>query len=55
MYVDDEQVERVVVQKFEPGRVFPFAAPSAVLAIGLAAEEPVVYVRVTNELHEDLS
>jgi hypothetical protein len=42
VYVDDDQVERIVVQKFEPGRAFPFAAPSSVLATALAAEEPVV-------------
>jgi crossover junction endodeoxyribonuclease RusA len=55
VYVDDEQVERIVVQKFEPGRLFPFGAPSAVLSAALEAVEPIVYIRVTNDLYEDLS
>jgi Holliday junction resolvase RusA-like endonuclease len=29
IYIDDSQVERIVVQKFEPGNVFAFTAPSA--------------------------
>jgi crossover junction endodeoxyribonuclease RusA len=55
VYVDDEQVERIVVQKFEPGRLFPFGAPSAVLSAALEAVEPIVYIRVTNDPYEDLS
>jgi crossover junction endodeoxyribonuclease RusA len=55
VYVDDEQVERIVVQKFEPGRLFPFGAPSAVLSAALEAVEPIVYIRMTNDRYEDLS
>ena len=55
VYRDDDQVERIVAQKFEPGRIFPFANPSEVLLGALEADEPVVYVRVTNDLHEELA
>jgi hypothetical protein len=33
VYLDDAQIERVVVQKFEPGRVVAFAKPSAPMGI----------------------
>jgi crossover junction endodeoxyribonuclease RusA len=55
VYSDDEIVERVVVQKFEPERIFAFQAPSPVLLSALEAEEPVVYVRITGDVHEELS
>jgi hypothetical protein len=54
VFVDDEQVERIVVQKFEPGRVFPFGDPSAALSTALETDESVVYIRVTDDLYEDL-
>jgi hypothetical protein len=54
IYVDDVQVERVVVQKFEPDQNFSFSAPTPILADALAAERPTVYVRVSDDPHEDL-
>ncbi|MEQ8815438.1 MAG: RusA family crossover junction endodeoxyribonuclease [Thalassobaculum sp.] len=55
VYADDGQIERVVVQKFEPGRVFGFRGPTGTLLSALEAEEPVVYVRVSGDPHEELS
>jgi hypothetical protein len=49
VYVDDVQVERVWVQKFEPGRLFTFKDPSPRLAAAIETEGPRVY------LHVDLS
>ena len=49
VYVDDVQVERVWVQKFEPGRLFTFRGPSPHLAAAIDTEGPRVY------LHVDLS
>lgn len=54
IYVDDKQVQRVWVQKFEPGNVFEFASPSATLQEALNASKPVLYVRVSDEPFEDL-
>lgn len=54
IYVDDHQVERVVVQKFEPDRIFTFSAPSPALVDALAAEGSVVYIRVSDNPHEEL-
>lgn len=56
IYVDDAQVERVVVQKFEPGNVFPFSSPSEIFSKVISGEfeAPVLYVRVSNEVFEDL-
>lgn len=56
VYSDDEIVERVVIpQKFEPGRIFAFENPSATLLGALEASEPVVYIRITDNIHEELS
>lgn len=54
IYVDDRQVERVVVQKFEPERIFSFSAPSPALVDALAVEGPAVYIRVSENPHEEL-
>jgi hypothetical protein len=55
IYIDDHQVERVVVQKFEPGNVFTFSRPTVKFAEALGGERPVLYVRVSNNPHEELS
>lgn len=55
VYMDDSQVERVVVQKFEPDNVFQFGAPSAILAGAMGATKPVVYVRVSDNPFEELA
>lgn len=55
-YVDDQSIEKVVVQKFEPDVEWSFAAPTEQLSAALdaiyASEEPapVVYIRVDNDL-----
>lgn len=54
IYLDDRQVERIVVQKFEPGNVFAFAHPTSVFAMALTEERPVLYVRVSNDPFEEL-
>ena len=54
VYSDNELVERVVVQKFEPGRVFAFQNPTEVLLTALEAKEPMVYIRISNDLCEGL-
>jgi crossover junction endodeoxyribonuclease RusA len=50
IYIDDRQVERLVVQKCEPYRLedgFPeFSGPSATLAAAIEANGPRVYLRV---------
>ena len=54
VFLDDRQVERVVVQKFETDNMFSFAAPTFVLTTALGATRPVTYVRVSNNPFEDL-
>ena len=55
VYSNDELVERVVVQKFEPGRIFAFQNPTQALLTALEADQPVVYVRITDDVHEELT
>lgn len=55
VYLDDEQVERVVVQKFERDRVFSFQDPSPTLAACMLGAKPALYIRVSTDPHEDLA
>ncbi len=54
VYIDDKQIERVWVQRFEPDRVFPFSRPSMVLAAALAGEKPLLFIRIGDDLAEGL-
>jgi hypothetical protein len=49
-YLDDNDVERVIVQKFEPQTDWVIADPSEQLALALDTDLPVVYVRVDDDL-----
>ncbi|MHC2016764.1 RusA family crossover junction endodeoxyribonuclease [Methylobacterium sp. WCS2018Hpa-22] len=55
IYMDDSQIERVVIQKFEPQRVFSFTQPSPVLAAALSAQKPILYVRLSDDPFEELA
>ena len=54
IYTDDRQVERVWVQKFEPGRVFQFAQPTEVLYEALNGEKPLLFIRLSDDPAEGL-
>lgn len=54
IYRDDSQVERIVVQKFEPGNVYDFRIPSVQLASAISSEGPVLYVRLSADPFEEL-
>jgi crossover junction endodeoxyribonuclease RusA len=49
VYMSDRQVERVWVQKFEPGRPFSISNPTLCLAEALERERPVIYVRIDDD------
>jgi hypothetical protein len=55
IYIDDKQVERVVVQKFEPGNIFNFARPTTTFVKALTHAKPVLFVRVSNDPFEELA
>jgi hypothetical protein len=54
IYFDDHQVERIVVQKFEPDNYFPFEGPSACLTDAIAGEKPALYIRLSTNPFEEL-
>lgn len=54
IYMDDHQIERLLVQKFEPGNIFSFALPSTTLEDALSRPKPVLYIRLTNDPFEEL-
>ncbi len=49
-YLDDCHIEKVVVQKFEPGIAWLFSAPSAMLATAIEIEKPALYIRLDKHL-----
>jgi crossover junction endodeoxyribonuclease RusA len=53
VYIDDRQVERILIQKFEPGKVVRFSRPSQMLESALNHPRPVLYVRVSDDPFED--
>lgn len=53
IYVDDNQVQRVWVEKFESDRSFQFEDPTPRLASAVETDRPVVYIRVDNEASSD--
>lgn len=55
VYMDDKQVERILVQRFEPNKVFRFNAPSAVLANAIEGEKPLLYMRLSDDTTEGLT
>ena len=54
IYIDDRQVQRVLVQKFEPGSVFSFTRPSPILGNALEQSKPALYIRLSDDPFEDL-
>jgi len=55
IYMDDHQIYRVVIQKFEPGEIFRFTSPSAALADAVGRPRPILYVRLSDDPFEDLT
>jgi hypothetical protein len=55
IYIDDHQVDRIVIQKFEPDRLFSFTAPSAELTDAMLGEKPALYVRISTDPFEELA
>jgi crossover junction endodeoxyribonuclease RusA len=49
IYLDDSQVERIVIQKFDPGNVFSFTHPTATFVQALGGSKPVLYVRISSD------
>ena len=51
VYPDDRVVERVMVQKIEPGMIIEFASITRKLGEAIEAKYPVVYVRIDDDLN----
>jgi crossover junction endodeoxyribonuclease RusA len=54
IFIDDRQVERIVVQKFEPGNTFDFSHPTAPMKEAINEERPILYIKVSNDPFEEL-
>jgi hypothetical protein len=53
VYVDDSQIDRLLVQRFEPGRLQAFEAPTASLAEAAVREGPRVYIRLDAPIRQE--
>jgi crossover junction endodeoxyribonuclease RusA len=49
-YMDDGDVERVVIQRFEPQVEWYFSDPADQLAVALDIDPPIVYLRIDDDL-----
>lgn len=54
IYMSDRQIQRILIQKFEPGNVFEFASPSVTLQDALSRAKPLLYIRLSDDPFEDL-
>lgn len=54
IYLDDKQIERIVVQKFEGDRIFAFTDPTETLVECVEGQKPSLYVRISDDPSEDL-
>ena len=54
IFIDDHQVERILVQKFEPGYGYEFKVTSPLFGEALEGDKPVLYVRISNDPMEEL-
>lgn len=50
VYRNDRVVERVLVQKIEPGMIVEFASITDKLEEAVETEHPVVYIRIDDDL-----
>lgn len=55
IYGDDQQVDRLVIQRFPTSAVSPFAAPSDVLLRAIARTEPTLYIRIVEAPTQDIT
>ncbi len=53
IYIDDRQVERLLVQKFDPGIPFELSNPTATIAAAVTGPRPVLYVRLSDKPREE--
>lgn len=50
IYLNDRVIERVLVQKFEPGIDMDFKPVSPILGQAVESEPPMIYIRVDDDL-----
>lgn len=55
IYLDDHQVERLVVQKFEPDQGVSFSLPTPTLVRALNRPRPALYIRLSDDPVEDFA
>lgn len=55
IYLDDQSIDRVVVQRFGQWGQFTFARPSEVLLSAMARTDPVLYIRIADAPLQDIS
>ncbi len=54
VYRDDELIDRVVAQRFDPTSTYTFQTMSAILFEAMASDDPALYVRIGHAPLEDI-
>jgi Holliday junction resolvase RusA-like endonuclease len=54
IYINDAQIRRILVQKFEPQDSFKFVSPSRALQDALNKSASMLYIRLSDDPYEDL-
>ncbi len=55
VYLDDDLVDRIVVQRFDPTGSFTVASPSETLVAAMVMRQPVLYIRLAELSLEDVA
>lgn len=50
VYLNDRHIEKVIVQKFEPGVAWVFSSPTPTLATAIEVDKPALYIRLDKHL-----
>lgn len=55
VFVDDELIDRLIVQRFDPDGTHSFASPSETLVAAMANKDPVLYIKLAEVPLEDIA
>lgn len=54
VFIDDSQIERIVAQRFQPDAFSVFQNPTPALVEAMGADGPALYVKVSDDLFEEI-
>jgi crossover junction endodeoxyribonuclease RusA len=52
VYMDDHQIERIFIARFEPEKIIKFDSPSIILDKAIEMDKPNLYIKISPNLYE---